>query len=121
MDEEKGTKSADSGRGDGSTMDDMAEPSPHIGLDADEFEERARVEAHNRGGRIERDHHVDLSKEEYTADEVAHMVGASVDSVMHAVRRGELKAERVGQNVVCIRHEDVTDWLRRRASGSSDS
>ncbi|MDQ6694093.1 MAG: helix-turn-helix domain-containing protein [Chloroflexota bacterium] len=74
------------------------------------LEMRERHHAHDN-------QHVNLSKEEYTADEVARMIGTSLDVVMHAVRNGDLKAERQGQNVVCISHADVADWMQRRGSG----
>src|SRR5438034_11035782 len=100
MDNEKGTESAGTDKSDNSPMTDMADDSPHLLIEPEEFEERARVELHKRGRREAREQHVDLSKEEYTPDEVAHMVGTSRDTVIHAVRRGELKAERAGQTVV---------------------
>jgi hypothetical protein len=45
---------------------------------------------------------------------VARLVGTSLDVVMHAIWQHDLKADRKGHNIICIKHEDVTDWLRRR-------
>lgn len=58
--------------------------------------------------------HVDLTKDEYTPDEVARLVGTSKEAVIHAITQGELKADRKGRDVVCIQHHDVVEWLRRR-------
>lgn len=74
------------------------------------------LETHTRHDRRDRAH-VDLQQEEYTPDEIARMLGTSLEVVMHAIWAGELKADRKGHNVVCIKHEDVTDWLRRRGPG----
>jgi hypothetical protein len=86
----------------------------HVGfIEADEFEERVRLETH----RHERSHdrsHVDLTQEEFTPEEVARLIGTSLEVVMHSIWSGDLKAERKGQDVICITHESVTDWLRRR-------
>jgi excisionase family DNA binding protein len=113
----KGTKSGDGGKGGDNPMSDMVEPKPPVNLSIEEFEKQAHIELHRRGRRHERDIHIDLSKEDYTPDEIASMLGTSLEVVMHAVWSGELKAERAGHDVVCIKHEDVTDWLRRRGSG----
>jgi hypothetical protein len=42
------------------------------------------------------------------------LIGTSLEVVMHAIWSGDLTAERKGKDVVCIKHESVTDWLRRR-------
>src|SRR5438093_7841188 len=119
MDDQKANKSAGAGKGKGDVdpLPDMIEEPPHVAIAPEEFEERAKIELHKRGARQQREHHVDLSKEEYTPDEVARMIGTSREVVMHAIWRGDLPAERAGHDVVCIRHEDVTNWLRRRISG----
>ncbi len=97
-------------------MQDIDE-GPHVGfISAEEFTERAHVELHRR----HRPHdpaHVDLLQEEYTPEEVARLIGIGRDVVMHAIWSGELKAERKGHDVICIKHEDVVDWLRRRGPG----
>ena len=86
----------------------------HVGfIGAEEFEERALLEMH----RHERSHdrsHVNLEQEEYTPEEVARLIGTSLEVVMHAIWSGDLSADRKGKDVVCIKHESVTDWLRRR-------
>src|SRR5207248_2200591 len=66
MDDQKGSKSAGAGKGDVEPMPDMIEEPPHVAIAPEEFEERAKIELHKRGGRQQREHHVDLSKEEYT-------------------------------------------------------
>ena len=117
MEDQQGSKSGGAKRDDIEPMADMIEEPPHVGVAPEEFEERAKDEWHKRQGRQQRDHHVDLSKEEYTPDEVAHMIGTSREVVMHAIWRGDLPAQRAGHDVMCIRHEDVTEWLRRRMIG----
>ena len=87
----------------------------HVGfIGADAFEERVRLEMHRYERSRDRSH-VDLTQEEYTPDEVARLIGTSLEVVMHAIWAGDLKADRQGNDVVCIKHEAVTDWLRRRA------
>ena len=87
----------------------------HVGfVEVEEFEERA-LETHKHGRRHSSSpQHIDLNQEEYTPDEVARLIGTSLEVVMHAIRVGDLQARRVGHDVVAIKHEDVTDWLRRR-------
>ena len=93
-------------------MSDMMEEKIPVDMSPQEFE--AQVELHRRGLRSERSQHVDLSKEEYSPDEIAHMLGTTREVVVHAVRAGELKAQRAGHDIVCIKHEDVVEWLRNR-------
>ena len=101
------------GEEDSPAMSDVDE-GLHVGfIGAEEFEERARLEMH-RHERIRDRSHVDLTQEEYTPEEVARLIGTSLEVVMHSVWSGDLKAERKGHDVVCIPHEAVTDWLRRR-------
>lgn len=76
----------------------------------DSVEIRDRRQAHDPA-------HVNLQQAEYTPEEVARLMGTSLEVVMHAIRSGELKAEREGQAVVCIEHSDVVEWLRRRGPG----
>ena len=98
-------------------MADMVEPRIFVGVTPEEFEEQVQVEMHKRGRRQDRSHHIDLSAEEYTPEEIARMLGTSLEVVMHAVWQGELKAEKKGRDVVCIQHADVVDWLRSRGPG----
>jgi len=116
MDDQKGGDKP-AGDSDNAPMADMLEEAPRVGVSAEEFEEQARVEMHSRGRRQARDQHVDLTKEEYAPDEIARMLGTSLEVVMHAIWRGELRAERRGHDVVCVSHENVVDWLRRRGPG----
>jgi excisionase family DNA binding protein len=89
----------------------------HVGfVTGDDASAPVNLETHRR--EHPHDHaHVDLRQEEYTPEEVARLIGTSLEVVMHAIWNGELKADRKGRNVVCIKHEDVTDWLRRRGPG----
>ena len=90
---------------------------PSVGfISAEEFAERAQLEMH-RHQRVHDPTHVDLLQEEYTPEEVARLLGTSKEVVMHAIWSGELKADRKGHDVICIKHEDVVDWLRRRGPG----
>jgi excisionase family DNA binding protein len=79
----------------------------------DDSEDRVHLETHHRHQARDAAH-VDLSKEEYTPDEVARLIGTSKEAVIHAITQGELKADRKGRDVVCIQHHDVVEWLRRR-------
>ena len=89
---------------------------PHVGFtDVEEFENQVLLEHHQRRDPHNRAH-VDLTQEEYTPEEVARLISTSLEVVMHAIWGGDLKADRKGHKVVCIKHEDVTDWLRRRAA-----
>ncbi len=89
---------------------------PHVGfMDVEEFENQVLLERHDRSHRRDTAH-VDLTQEEYAPEEVARLIGTSLEVVMHAVWNGQLKADRKGHNVVCIKHEDVTSWLKRRAA-----
>lgn len=58
--------------------------------------------------------HVNLLQDEYTPQEVAHLLGTSLQAIMHAVYSGELKAERAGHDVLCIDRADLVDWMNRR-------
>jgi len=93
-------------------MSDMVETKIPVDMSPEQFDETAHVEMHKRG--MKHEHHIDLTAEEYSLDEVARLLGTSRDVVMHAVISGDLKAQRAGHDVVCIKHADVTDWLRRR-------
>ena len=70
---------------------------------------------HKRG--MKHEHHIDLTAEEISLTRWPRLLGTSREVVMHAVISGDLKAQRAGADVVCIKHADVTDWLRRRGPG----
>jgi excisionase family DNA binding protein len=59
--------------------------------------------------------HVDLLKEEYVPDEVACMLGTSVEVIMRAIRRGELRAERKGRHVISIPRTALIAWYKTRS------
>ena len=95
------------------TRNDVDE-GPRVGfIGAEEFEQRDVLEMHTRHRAHDRAH-VDLNQDEYTPEEVARLIGTSLEVVMHAIWNRELKANRQGGDVICISHADVTDWLRRR-------
>jgi len=119
MDAEK-ERGAERPKSDVEPMADMVETHVPVDISPEDFEAQAHLERHKRGVHHGHDQHVDLSQEEYTPEEVARMMGTSLEVVMHAIWRGELKAEKKGRDVVCIQHSDVVDWLNRRWSGSSD-
>jgi len=101
----------------GLPLKDMDEGT-HIGFaenDADDDRTVTHIETHRRVSAHD-PAHVDLRQEEYTPEEAARLAGISREVVMHAIWGGDLKAERQGNNVVCIQHADLTDWLRRRAA-----
>jgi excisionase family DNA binding protein len=79
----------------------------------DDSDERPSLETHHRHHAHD-PAHVDLTKDEYTPDEVARLIGTSKEAVIHAISQGELKADRKGRDIVCIQHHDVVEWLRRR-------
>src|SRR5207253_5794752 len=91
--------------------EDMVEEKVPVNLSPEVFEQHAQVELRKRG---RREFHVDLSIEEYAPDEIARMLGTSLEVVMHAIWQGELRAQRAGRDVVCVKHADVVNWLRRR-------
>jgi len=68
------------------------------------------LEVHTRHNPHDRAH-VNLMQDEYTPQEVAHMLGTSLEVVMRAIWHRELQAERKGQNIICIPHAALTTWL----------
>lgn len=99
--------------GDGLGEDIRQRSNVGFGSVDDDLAERVHLETHHRQ-RAHDPAHVDLSKDEYTPDEVARLIGTSKEAVIHAITQGELKADRKGRDVVCIQHHDVVEWLRRR-------
>lgn len=81
--------------------------------ETDDSEQDVKFETHNRR-QVRDPAHVNLTQDEYTPDEIARLIGTSKEAVIHAISRGELKAERQGRDIVCIQHHDVVEWLRRR-------
>ena len=101
---------------DGEPRKEMGE-NTHVGFGGiDESEDPLRLGAqpHSRTtGRA----NADLDQEEYKPEEIARLLGTTVEVVMRAVYDGELQANRQGQDVVCITRTDLADWLRRRGPG----
>jgi hypothetical protein len=90
------------------------EPTPdHILKTTDEPDDIGQVEVHLRHHPHDRAH-VDLMKDEYIPEEVALMLGTSLEVVMHAIWNGELKAGRKGQKVVSISRVALIDWYHRQ-------
>ena len=85
----------------------------HVGWRGiDEDEDLPKLQAHQRHHPHDRAH-VSLTQDEYTAEEAARLLGTTIENIVHAVRSGDLKAERAGSRVVCIQHADLVDWLKR--------
>lgn len=59
----------------------------------------------------------DLREDQYTVQEVANLLGMSVDMIRHAVQAGELQAVRFEHDIVGIRREDLLAWLNARGPG----
>jgi excisionase family DNA binding protein len=59
----------------------------------------------------------DLHHERYRVQEVANLLGMSVDVIRHAVQRGDLKAEHVEHEITFIHRDDLLAWLNRRGPG----
>ena len=108
-------------------MDDLRDPEgsprkdldegPHVGFGGiDESEDPMRLGAQVRSRTYNRTH-IDLNKDDYKPEEVARLLGTTLEVVMRAIYDGELKANRQGRNVVCIEHADLADWLARRGPG----
>ncbi len=53
----------------------------------------------------------DIHHETFRVSEVSHLLGISIDRIRHAVQAGDLAAERVGHEIVCIHRTDLLAWL----------
>ena len=58
--------------------------------------------------------HIDLMQDEYLPEEVARMFGTSLETVLHSIRIGDLKAKRKGQHVVSIPRAALIHWYENR-------
>ena len=96
------------------TWEDAEERSQAVLRESEEEEDPLRLLSHSRAHAHDRAH-VNLMQDEYTPEEAARLLGMSIDVITHAARQGELKADRAGHKIVCIKHEDLVDWLKRRA------
>lgn len=59
----------------------------------------------------------DLHNDRYRVQEVANLLGMSVDMIRHAVQRGELKADHIEHEITYIHREDLLAWLQSRGPG----
>ena len=101
---------------DGNPRKDIDEGA-HVGFGGiDESDDPLRLGAQVRSRTYDRTH-IDLNKDEFKPEEVARLLGTTLEVVMRAIYDGELKANRQGRNVVCIEHADLADWLSRRGPG----
>ena len=101
---------------DGNARKDIGE-STHLGFGGiDESEDPLRLGAQPHS-RSTGSANVGLDQDEYKPEEVARLLGTTVEVVMRAIYDGELKADRQGNDVVCITHTDLADWLGRRGPG----
>jgi hypothetical protein len=55
-----------------------------------------------------------LRRDHYTPEEIANLLGMSVDYVRHAATCGDLHAFLIDHHVISIRREDVLTWLDDR-------
>jgi hypothetical protein len=93
---------------------DMEIPRTPVLKTLEEQPDKSLLEVHSQ--HQPHDHaHVDLMKEEYLPDEVARMLGTSVEVVMHAIWHGELKARRSGHQVVYISRAALIEWYKDRS------
>ncbi|MEP6774699.1 MAG: helix-turn-helix domain-containing protein [Chloroflexota bacterium] len=58
--------------------------------------------------------HIDLMQDEYIPEEVARMFGTSLETVLHSIRIGDLKAKRKGQHVVSFPRAALIHWYENR-------
>jgi hypothetical protein len=54
-----------------------------------------------------------LHQEHYTPQELADLLGMRVEIIYHAAFQGDLRAEKIGHDVVDIRREDALAWLQQ--------
>lgn len=59
----------------------------------------------------------DLHEDSYSVHDVANLLGMNPEVIQHAVRTGELQAERMGHDIVCIHRADLLAWLNARGPG----
>ena len=101
---------------DGKPRKDIGEGA-HVGFGGiDESNDPMRLGAQVRSRTYNRTH-IDLNQDDYRPEEVARLLGTTVEVIMRAIYQGELKANRQGLDVICIEHADLADWLRRRGPG----
>ena len=97
----------------GNPRKDMSEGT-HVGFGGiDESDDPLRLGAQTRSRTYNRTH-IDLNQDDYRPEEVARLLGTTVEVIMRAIYEGQLKANRQGLDVICIEHADLADWLSRR-------
>lgn len=55
-----------------------------------------------------------LHKDHYTVSELAELLDVHPYVIWGAVRDGQLRARKIGHDIVSIRRDDVIEWLRSR-------
>lgn len=55
-----------------------------------------------------------MRKEELTEEEAAELFRESPHIIRQAVRSGDLPAKMAGDQIIAIRREDLTGWIKRR-------
>ena len=60
-----------------------------------------------------------LHHERYRAEEAARLLGIGLAAVRHAVFSGELPAEVIEHQLICIRREDLVAWFTAREAGQT--
>lgn len=55
-----------------------------------------------------------LTREHFSPEELAELLGIGVEVIRHAVRRGELKAFIVEHHIIDITRSDALKWLHAR-------
>lgn len=59
----------------------------------------------------------DVTRDVYSVDELAELLGMSREEVLHSIDAGELPAERAAGSVTRIKREDALAWMQRRGPG----
>lgn len=55
-----------------------------------------------------------LHQDDYRADELAELLGMPLNLIEHEALAGRLRSFIVDHHILCIRRDDVLDWLKNR-------
>lgn len=58
--------------------------------------------------------HSMLEKDTYHPEELAKLLGMDIDVIYQAAHRGNLKALKIGHDIVAFNRADVVEWLNNR-------